>query len=1194
LLVLAQLEFDCANDPSGAVERSSNCGEAGPDWMQKYRLKETWIPDANGPVKTLHVNINLWQRADGTGNLQNTSDGLTRMEQVINWVDDNYRDNSVIDPSLSYPIPFIEYSNIRVVLDSVYFYPDPTPDSSYYFGGWTYSSYSHTLRLDSYLDSLYPERTKALNLHIFKGSYGSTNVGGYSHSGSIGTYLKQDFDVNSGHDFWLSGHWTHEIGHAFDLWHLYDAGWSQNCNSVYNDFLWDVYDTTVSCTSNCEICLIGTTTNNFMTRNGITHHVSPLQMGVMQRSSVLNNFHNYNFGIRDKLTGYSAIPFEVTEDEVWDFSMKFYQDLVVRSGATLTVQCELQFVPEAGIIVEPGGALILDGGVLTNEHFYEDSWRGIEVWGNSAQHQFGPTANTMYTLSPHQGRVELRNGWIIANARNAIRMEQPGVPETSGGFVIARDGEFRNCGQALDFKEYRNFHPTQPGLTRQNRSRFYNVKFIIDDSYTVDVPFQEHVKLTGVNGIYFHGCNFENTRLNVTESHVLGYGIYSMDANYTVGPKCFGYLPGNIYQPCPEIWLVPSQFKGLDHGIHARSANGLQSYHVEHTTFTNNVCGIYSEGVVGFKVLNSKFEVGGNQATILTNLIEENWEQTHRALFTTTGYGFLIEDNQLHKVGAAPSEGIVVGYSGGHNDMVFRNNAHNLDAAYIGEGICADVDARAYIGLNFQCNTNDDNQRNLWSRFVSSDPLTAADQTIRTNQGQLERAGDNEFDGNNVNLDIDNTNNLTNVLTYWWQTPASPFKPVLISDGVIVTDNYNNLPVLRPEGNCASRNVLLTAYPTTNPGPVTDGMMIHGTDYTNSAYLHKQLIDGGNTDQMVEDVIAVWPEEVWTLRSYLLEESPFLSVDELKEMVNKPFLPVAIKAEICIANPDATKKEGFVKWLRYEAGTPMPESLINNIEASWDTKTFRTQLEGTMAHQHGEMTQKAHLLMNYYTSDTLDHTDSLRWVWQQIRTPAARYAEALSYMEEGNYDAARGVIEDLPEEHDLNAKEDSERNRMLAFIDFLSPIHGSGRNNAEFSVAEQNALEGIIADQRDRPATWAQNILCFYYGKCRAPLTGGDGGTPKSRRSNGASIPVQWVSNLRMYPNPANNYVVFEVDLGAEAQHAAIVIEDITGRSLQRLIISNKEQQLAFDTRALAPGSYTVQLLNGSRRLETKNLIIRQ
>lgn len=273
---------------------------------------------------------------------------------------------------------------------------------------------------------------------------------------------------------------------------------------------------------------------------------------------------------------------------------------------------------------------------------------------------------------------------------------------------------------------------------------------------------------------------------------------------------------------------------------------------------------------------------------------------------------------------------------------------------------------------------------------------------------------------------------------------------------------------------------------------------------------------------------------------------------------------------------------------------PMPESLIDNIEASWNTMTFRTQLESTMAHHHGEMTQKAHLLMNYFTSDTLDHTDSLRWVWQQIRTPAARYAEALTYMQEGDYGAARTVIEDLPEEHDLKAKEESERYRMLAFIDFLSPIHGSGRNNSQLSVAEQNALEGIIANQRDRPATWAQNILCFYYGKCRGPLTGGDGGTPKSRRANDASTPVQLLSNLRMYPNPANNYVVFEVDLGAEAQRAAIVIEDITGRSLERLIISNKEQQLVFDTRELAPGSYTVQLLNGSTRLETKNLIIRQ
>ncbi|MBK8582732.1 MAG: hypothetical protein IPL86_13180 [Flavobacteriales bacterium] len=240
--------------------------------------------------------------------------------------------------------------------------------------------------------------------------------------------------------------------------------------------------------------------------------------------------------------------------------------------------------------------------------------------------------------------------------------------------------------------------------------------------------------------------------------------------------------------------------------------------------------------------------------------------------------------------------------------MVFHNDAHNLDAGFVGEGICADENARAYIGLHFQCNDNDDNKTNLWSRRVDIDESSYPDQTIRTNQGRLERAADNGFDRISTNWDVRNTNSEANALTYWWQTPQTPNEPVYVTDGVIVTDNYNGLPVLRPNNNCASRNVKLVAYPSTDPGPLVSGMQQQGTDYTNSAYLYKQLIDGGSTDEMVEEVEQSWPEEVWALRASLLEKSPYLTVKVLKEMVNKPFLPVAIKAEVCIANPDATKE----------------------------------------------------------------------------------------------------------------------------------------------------------------------------------------------------------------------------------------------------------------------------------------------
>ncbi len=61
------------------------------------------------------------------------------------------------------------------------------------------------------------------------------------------------------------------------------------------------------------------------------------------------------------------------------------------------------------IIVEPGATLIVDGGTIKNAH--PEMWAGIEVWGNTAQHQYAHSGGQY-----HQGRAIFKNGAVIENA----------------------------------------------------------------------------------------------------------------------------------------------------------------------------------------------------------------------------------------------------------------------------------------------------------------------------------------------------------------------------------------------------------------------------------------------------------------------------------------------------------------------------------------------------------------------------------------------------------------------------------------------------------------------------------------------------------------------------------------------------------------------------------------------------------
>ena len=54
------------------------------------------------------------------------------------------------------------------------------------------------------------------------------------------------------------------------------------------------------------------------------------------------------------------------------------------------------------------------------------------------------------------------------------------------------------------------------------------------------------------------------------------------------------------------------------------------------------------------------------------------------------------------------------------------------------------------------------------------------------------------------------------------------------------------------------------------------------------------------------------------------------------------------------------------------------------------------------------------------------------------------------------------------------------------------------------------------------------------------------------------------------------------------------MIRDLAGREVHRVRLNVRDQQVVWDTRQAAPGSYTVALLNSGQQLRTEKLIIRQ
>jgi len=885
----------------------------------------------------------------------------------------------------------------------------------------------------------------------------------------------------------------------------------------------------------------------------------------------------------------------------------FNCDVVIEPGGRLFASnMTWRFTNNAKVVVKPGGYLDLNNCTLTSINCYQERWPGVEVWGNAFYTQI---STGTYQIPTYQGKLNAVNT-TIENAEIGVlvsrRAAQAGLlasPYEGGGVVIMNGGTVRNCERGVDFRQYPWSWGTSGPLPAPNLSRFTRTNFHLSQPQGGIFTFTAHARLDRVNGIQFKQCTFKNTVAdawyaagqNPVGSLRLGYGIESYQSEFKVLPGCNAIIA--VGQDCPPANVLPTVFEGLDHGIHALGGpNALRNFTVDRATFTKDICGVYSSGVLNFVAKRNNFTLG-NRNVPLTGTFDVPFNLHHRGIYSYNGYGFIVEDNTLTQAGTNPTEGIVIGLSKEHNDMVFRNSATNLARGYIGEGQCVDLDERAVKGLHFQCNQNTDNNTNFWARFVSGGG-SSENQAIRTNQGRSNRPADNTFDREPGRIDFANDHCANNHISYWWASPDLPFKPIYVTvdpvTGACVTESneVNGVLITRPANNCTSRLVRVPG-PGPTPGMLAQAVGDEKLAYGNSRYLYQQLIDGGNRDEVLTEIMTSWPQDAWDLRAYLLSKSPFLTVEVLKDVVNKAGFPMAMKAEVCIANPDATKKEGFINWLEFEALYPMTPSMVASIVASWNTKTFRTQLENTLADHHTEMTQAANLWLEELSKDSInDPLDSLRMVWQQVRSQGARYAEAITYMQVGEWQAARTVVENITQEHVLKGDEMGERGRMLALIDLMETVAMDNRAEDELTVAEQDALEAQMSPYADRPAVWAQNLLCFHYGRCTPPVTGGEN-EPKSAREIREPFLAAEQPVLVVRPNPATTWATFDYTLPMEPRDAWISITDAQGRAIERLAVKQAQGQLVWDTRTMSPGLYHVELVADGKRMHAEKLIVK-
>ncbi len=703
-------------------------------------------------------------------------------------------------------------------------------------------------------------------------------------------------------------------------------------------------------------------------------YFSPKQVQRMHRALSLLSIRKYVVAYKFDENRF----IEIDSDEIWDFNTKLYNNLKVKSGATLTIKCDVHFVPEAKVVVEPGAKLIIDGGKLTNESYYNDFWQGIQVYGTTNKTQFPENDPT------YQGLLVIKNGGVIENAHKAVTNWHQGKWDEIGGVIQVTDGVFRNNRRDVEFMSYQNYTPNYSNKYR-NLSYFRNTDFTSNDDFIENgLPNQTHVTLWEVDGIGFTNCHFSNEiTSNKNNSSSPNRGIYSINAGFKVIASCDApFLP--IGQPCPNNKLLKSSFKGLGTAVEATGAGTTETATIQQTDFEDNVWGVVIDELDNVSVNRNAIEVGDASYTLFWPL--------GAGVMVDNSTGYIVEENEITtNLTGGMRVGINVSNSGTDDNKVYKNELNTLDVGVAGNGLNHDNNYQK--GLQFLCN---DFLGNGTAISINSSPTNDGVRFYQGNFSPLKSAG-NTF----VNNPLDIVNNANSIV---YIHNGANTKPI----------NYQGMVTLQSTSTANS-------CPTSFSGGVIFGPVLLALDslntqfnnlttsYNDLNFTYISLIDDGNTEDFKDNIDINWSNDAWLLRGKLLESSPYLSSEVLLEAARQNVLPNGMLLEVLLANPDATRGEKFIEALKEATQNTFPEYMLDYIRGNYDSKTLRTDMEGQLSSIHSELSSTRNWIKHltkskeeYNDSDKLDVVKMGDEIYNKVGLMDY-------YIEQGNFSQALSI-----------------------------------------------------------------------------------------------------------------------------------------------------------------------------------------
>ncbi|RLD21470.1 MAG: hypothetical protein DRI54_09140, partial [Bacteroidetes bacterium] len=351
------------------------------------------------------------------------------------------------------------------------------------------------------------------------------------------------------------------------------------------------------------------------------------------------------------------------------------------------------------------------------------------------------------------------------------------------------------------------------------------------------------------------------------------------------------------------------------------------------------------------------------------------------------------------------------------------------------------------------------------------------------------------------------------------------------------------------------------------------------------------LVDGGNTQQLENDVVLTTDQDAWIKYLYLMAEAGYLSEDVLAEVSKKESgFSKAMIRNILVANPQAAKSAEIQKNLD-ERINPLPDYMREQINLGLTKISPKEYLEWVRGNEKRTYDYLLNGVLTTWMADTIsDHSTEIIDLLSNTGDISNDYRLVDFYDNKGQPmmgDMLLEVINGYP----LSNTQQEDYNNFTDFRNLTLQWKQSGinlemLNNAQIASLHDFAKMRYPVGARAMALLNLNNALDY-----NEPLFVPEEGD-KSYSGGKKLSSVQQDNLLVLFPNPSSDYFTVDYSLREAFNSGLLVIMDINGRTIYQTEINYNRDQVLIATDGWPSGNYNCVLLTDDKTMLSEKITI--